>query len=217
MSETSDDAGHTEADEGPMNRSFSSSEQATTDVDPLQSSTVDASTDAVQHQESAVAVQTPEQSEQNNQAPNGHSASQSQQQNGTIASADLDEGSADSGAPQEPEDEPWRKRLYFVRMPKFPEDNHYATKVLQEEIDVYRSQVQLLNESMNVVRVSEILFTSLQKRPAYVAARSQFNLQCCAIGQHSATCCFSVNTRWWCCCRCSVIVPKKVLQKPEIV
>ena len=39
-------------------------------------------------------------------------------------------------------------------MPKFPEDNQYAVKALQEEIDVYRSQVQLLNESLNVVRVS---------------------------------------------------------------
>jgi len=38
-------------------------------------------------------------------------------------------------------------------VPKFPEDNQYAVKVLQEEIDVYKSQVQLLNESVNIVRV----------------------------------------------------------------
>ena len=38
-------------------------------------------------------------------------------------------------------------------MPKFPEENQYASKALQEELDVYRSQVQLLNESMNVIRV----------------------------------------------------------------
>lgn len=93
---------------------------------------------------------------------NGHLDSESLQQNGYSGSAE-EEGSTgpSSAPPQEPTEEPWKKRLYFVRMPKFPEDNQYAIKVLQEEIDVYRSQVQLLNESMNVVRVRHLQSASL--------------------------------------------------------
>lgn len=96
---------------------------------------------------------------------NGHLGSESLQQNGYSASADPEEEEGSTGPstapPQEPTEEPWKKRLYFVRMPKFPEDNQYAIKVLQEEIDVYRSQVQLLNESMNVVRVRHLQSASL--------------------------------------------------------
>ena len=93
----------------------------------------------------------------------GHLSSETLQQNGHHVSADPEEGSAEpaTNSPQEPAEEPWKKRLYFVRMPKFPEDNQYAVKVLQEEIDVYRSQVQLLNESMNVVRVRHLQSASL--------------------------------------------------------
>ena len=86
---------------------------------------------------------------------NGHSAQSSHLPNGNASSADPEEGSAKSASGQqaEPQEEPWKKRLYFVRMPKFPEENQYKSKALQEEMDVYRSQVQLLNESMNIVRV----------------------------------------------------------------
>lgn len=72
--------------------------------------------------------------------------------------ADTEEASAEgeNSDPAPAADEPWTRRLYFVRMPKPEEDNQYAAKVLQEEIDVYKSQVQLLNESMTVVKVSKL-------------------------------------------------------------
>lgn len=89
---------------------------------------------------------------------NGHAVQESVLENGHSAVPEEDEEldpSADParGQQEEPREELWRKRLYFVRMPKFPEENQYAYKALQEELDVYRSQVQLLNESMNVIRV----------------------------------------------------------------
>lgn len=86
---------------------------------------------------------------------NGHLEQSAVRENGHSPSSGAEEGSADSagGQHEEPREEPWKKRLYFVRMPKFPEENQYASKALQDEMDVYRSQVQLLNESMNIIRV----------------------------------------------------------------
>lgn len=86
---------------------------------------------------------------------NGHAEQSAALENGHSPSSGAEEGSADSagGQPEEPREEPWKKRMYFVRMPKFPEENQYASKALQEEMDVYRSQIQLLNESMNIIRV----------------------------------------------------------------
>lgn len=78
-------------------------------------------------------------------------------ENGNGASADAEDGSAESSDnPAREAQEPLR-RMYFVRMPKPQEDNQYAVKALQEEIDVYKSQVQLLNESMNIVKVGAIM------------------------------------------------------------
>ena len=57
------------------------------------------------------------------------------------------------GQQDEPREELWEKRLYFVRMPKFPEVNQLASEALQEELDMYRSQCQLLNDSINITRV----------------------------------------------------------------
>ena len=81
-------------------------------------------------------------------------------ENGNGVSATVEDGSAEGDGASDPTpvtDEPWTKRLYFVRMPKPQEDNQYAAKVLQEEIDVYKNQVQLLNESFNVVKVGTLL------------------------------------------------------------
>ncbi|KAL3133944.1 single fertilization [Trebouxia sp. C0010 RCD-2024] len=87
---------------------------------------------------------------------NGHLEQSAVRENGHSPSSGAEEGSADSagGQHEEPREEPWKKRLYFVRMPKFPEENQYASKALQDEMDVYRSQVQLLNESMNIIRMT---------------------------------------------------------------
>ena len=89
---------------------------------------------------------------------NGHAVQIAMSENGHSAvpeEKEYLEPSADParGQQEEPHEELWKKRLYFVRMPKFPEESQYASKALQEELDVYRSQVQLLNESMNVIRV----------------------------------------------------------------
>lgn len=80
-------------------------------------------------------------------------------ENGNGVPATVEDGSAEGDGASDPTplaDEPWTKRLYFVRMPKPQEDNQYAAKVLQEEIDVYKNQVQLLNESFNVVKVGTL-------------------------------------------------------------
>lgn len=93
-------------------------------------------------------------------------------ENGNGVSADVEEGSAEGSSPAEPAAEaPWTKRLYFVRMPKPQEDNQYAVKVLQEEIDVYKNQVQLLNESLNVVKVGRLQCQYATSFPASAAFR----------------------------------------------
>ncbi|DBA79363.1 TPA: single fertilization [Trebouxia sp. C0005] len=153
MADPVNDEAHLSPTDNEANGFFESAEDPTAKADSLKPEVMDASivdsAALANPTDSSTASQEPHQGS----AQNGHA--ESLQHNGHGASADLEESSADSatGSPQEPEEEPWKKRLYFVRVPKFPEDNQYAVKVLQEEIDVYRSQVQLLNESVNIVRM----------------------------------------------------------------
>ncbi len=152
MADPDSDTMHLNADDAEVDGAFESAEDPTAEAGAFQSDASNA--DRVGLAESTNSELEAHDADHSASVPNGHAASEAQLQNGHSASTDLEEGSADSaGPPQEPVEEPWKKRLYFVRMPKFPEANQYAVKVLQEEIDVYRSQVQLLNESMNVVRV----------------------------------------------------------------
>ena len=120
------------------------------DVSPTESMDAEDQSDTAQSPHTARQVQEAH--------TNGHAVQSSILENGHSATPEEEEEldpSADlaPGQQAEPREELWKKRLYFVRMPKFPEENHYASKALQEELDVYRSQVQLLNESMNVIRV----------------------------------------------------------------
>lgn len=155
MADPESNAAHFSSTDHESNGFFDSAEDPTAKTDTLRSEVVDASnadnSTPAKPTDGSPATQEPHQGS----TPNGHAAQDSLQHNGHEVSADLEESSADSatGSPQEPEEEPWKKRLYFVRVPKFPEDNQYAVKVLQEEIDVYKSQVQLLNESVNIVRM----------------------------------------------------------------
>ncbi len=155
MADPVSDKAHFSSTDHEANGFFESAEDPTAKADSLTPEVMDASnvdnSALAKPTDSSTATQEPHQGS----APNGHAAQESLQHNGHGAPADLEESSADSatGSPQEPEEEPWKKRMYFVRVPKFPEDNQYAVKVLQEEIDVYKSQVQLLNESVNIVRV----------------------------------------------------------------
>ncbi len=155
MADPESDTTHFSSADHEANGFFESAEDPTAKAASLKTEVMDASnadnSALTKPTDSSPATQEPH----HGSTPNGHAAQDSLQQNGHEVSADLEESSADSatGSPQEPEEEPWKKRLYFVRVPKFPEDNQYAVKVLQEEIDVYKSQVQLLNESVNIVRV----------------------------------------------------------------
>lgn len=165
MAEPGSEGKHLDVVDDAPNGSFESAEKFPTEAGSFEPDTTDASAGHSGLGESADTRLDSQDPRQSDRVPNGHSAPELLQQNGHNASADPeDEGSADSAnPPQEPEEELWKKRLYFVRMPKFPEDNQYGAKVLQEEIDVYRSQVQLLNESMNVMRVS-VPYTSAKHR-----------------------------------------------------
>ena len=156
MADPESNAAHFSSTDHETNGFFDSAEDPTAKTDTLKPEVVDASnadnSTPAKPTDGSPATQEPHQGS----TPNWLAAQDSLQHNGHEVSAGLEESSADSatGSPQEPEEEPWKKRLYFVRVPKFPEDNQYAVKVLQEEIDVYKSQVQLLNESVNIVRVS---------------------------------------------------------------
>lgn len=59
--------------------------------------------------------------------------------------------SAKTDASGRPIPEQWKKRLWFVRMPKPAEDA--GTGVLEQEIEGLRMQVQLLNESLAIKRM----------------------------------------------------------------
>lgn len=155
MADPESSTAHFSSADHEANGFFESAEDPTAKADSLKPEVMDAS-DADNSALAKPTVSSPAtQKPRHGSIPNGHAAQDSLQQNGHEVSADLEESPADSatGSPQQPEEEPWKKRLYFVRVPKFPEDNQYAVKVLQEEIDVYKSQVQLLNESVNIVRV----------------------------------------------------------------
>ncbi|KAL0045399.1 hypothetical protein WJX82_005629 [Trebouxia sp. C0006] len=155
MADPESSTAHFSSADHEANGFFESAEDPTAKADSLKPEVMDAS-DADNSALAKPTVSSPATQEpRHGSTPNGHAAQDSLQQNGHEVSADLEESPADSatGSPQQPEEEPWKKRLYFVRVPKFPEDNQYAVKVLQEEIDVYKSQVQLLNESVNIVRM----------------------------------------------------------------
>ena len=150
MAEPAKDMMYSGSVDDEINGDFESADKPSGPADISPSESVDAVQDQSGLVQSAKhAAETPD------SHMNGHSAQTSHLPNGHDPSADPEEGStkAASGQQAEPQEEPWKKRLYFVRMPKFPEENQYASKALQEEMDVYRSQVQLLNESLNIVRV----------------------------------------------------------------
>lgn len=61
---------------------------------------------------------------------------------------------AEAGEEVEPvPEEKWRKRLYFVRMPKPPEDS--ALAAMDQEFESLRAQHNLLSESMNVKKLEK--------------------------------------------------------------
>lgn len=208
MVEPASEYQHVGTTDAVNNGSSSSAEQALAQAKQttLSSGTVNASPESTSQPASPAERHLAEQLEQSDGLLNGHAASESsQQQNGTSAAADFEEGSLDapSSPPQEPVEEPWRKRLYFVRMPKFPEDNQYALTSLQEEIDVYRGQVQLLNESMNIVRVSP------SSSSCGAAVRS------CNTSDHEMFLCTEAYRAAVCTCRCSVTAPRGASQRQE--
>ena len=152
MVESADEHAYTEGVTDVVNGGFDSADDpvAPEDVSPNESVEAEDQNDTVQSPHTARQVQAAH--------TNGHAVQSSVLENGHSAVSEENEDlepSADParGQQEEPREELWKKRLYFVRMPKFPEENQYASKAVQEELDVYRSQVQLLNESMNVIRV----------------------------------------------------------------
>lgn len=152
MVESTDEHAYSEGVNGAVNGDFESADDPVfpKDVSPTERRDAEDQIDTAQSPHTARQVQEAH--------TNGHAVQDSTLENGHSeeeAEEERVEPSADParGQQEEPREEPWRKRLYFVRMPKFPEENQYASKALQEELDVYRSQVQLLNESMNVIRV----------------------------------------------------------------
>lgn len=152
MVESTDEQAYSEGVNGAVNGDFESADDPVfpKDVSPTESRDAEDQDDTAQSPHTARQVQEAH--------TNGHAVQDSTLQNGHSEEEAEEEGVEPSvdparGQQEEPREEPWRKRLYFVRMPKFPEENQYASKALQEELDVYRSQVQLLNESMNVIRV----------------------------------------------------------------
>lgn len=152
MVESTDEHAYSEGVNDVGNGAFESADDpvAPEDVSPTESMDAEDQNDTAQSLHTARQVQAAD--------TNGHAVQESTLENGHSAVPEVDEeldSSTDParGQQEEPPEELWRKRLYFVRMPKFPEENQYASKALQEELDVYRSQVQLLNESMNVIRV----------------------------------------------------------------
>ena len=67
-------------------------------------------------------------------------------------------GPQDAGAAEdEPEAkavEPWQRRLYFVRLPKPQQDDHSTElRQLEQELEAFKTQTQLLNESINIRKV----------------------------------------------------------------
>lgn len=212
MADPVSDTAHLNSTDHEANGFLESAEDPTAEADSIQPEVMDASnanhSALTKPTDSSTATQDPHQSF----APNGHAAQESLQHNGHGASADLEESSADSatGSPQEPEEEPWKKRLYFVRVPKFPEDNQYAVKVLQEEIDVYKSQVQLLNESVNIVRVR--MLRDYIELLSHTLARLLLCREGDPVDQRKVT--FRLHCLF---CRCSEIVPKRVWLTPRKV
>ena len=50
--------------------------------------------------------------------------------------------------------EPWQRRLYFVRLPKPQQDDHSTElRQLEQELEAFKTQTQLLNESINIRKV----------------------------------------------------------------
>ncbi|KAL4422959.1 hypothetical protein ABPG75_009156 [Micractinium tetrahymenae] len=61
-------------------------------------------------------------------------------------------GRSGEGAEAPPEEEePWKKRLWFVRMPRPPEAG--ALKGLEQEVELHRTQFNLITEALNVKKV----------------------------------------------------------------
>lgn len=167
MVESKDEHAYSESVNDVVNGGFESADDpvAPEDVSPTESMDAEDQNDTAQSPHTA----------RQEAHTNGHAVQSSQLENGHSAIPEEDEEldpSADlaRGQQEEPREELWKKRLYFVRMPKFPEENQYASKALQEELDVYRSQVQLLNESMNVIRVRE--------PSAYLNGSDSLNVAC---------------------------------------
>ena len=201
MAESTDENVYSEGVNNAVNDNFESAEDPLTsgEVSPERMDAVQDQSDTVQDTREAQEAHT-----------NGHAEQGSSLENGDAPSAEPaepeQEGTTDPapGQQEEPREEPWKKRLYFVRMPKFPEENQYASKTLQEELDLFRSQGQLLNESMNVIRVRGQSI-SVPAHTCHATCRGHVSKQ---------------FLKWVACtltsspvCRCSATVLKRALQK----
>ncbi|KAI7839935.1 hypothetical protein COHA_006329 [Chlorella ohadii] len=93
--------------------------------------------------------------------PNGLPEGEHAEAAGAPASENSKEGQ------HEEEEEPWRRRLWIVRMPRPPEAP--AIKVLEQEVDTYRTQMSLITEALNVKKVERD-----SAREATRAARDAF-------------------------------------------
>lgn len=91
-----------------------------------------------------------------------------EQQNGLPEAAAEPAASVEAQPADQQEDaEPWRRRLWIVRMPRPPEAP--AIKVLEQEVDTYRTQMSLITEALNVKKVERD-----SAREATRAARDAF-------------------------------------------
>ena len=188
MVESTDEHAYSEGVIGAVNGDFESADDSAfpQDVSPTESRDDEDQNDTAQSPHTARQVQEAH--------TNGHAVQDSILENGHSeeeAEEERVEPSADParGQQEEPREELWRKRLYFVRMPKFPEENQYASKALQEELDVYRSQVQLLNESMNVIRVRAYLnYPDSLNLACQGCAFVQYKWAACILSSHASHC-----------------------------
>ena len=67
--------------------------------------------------------------------------------------------------------EPWQRRLYFVRLPKPQQDDHSTElRQLEQELEAFKTQTQLLNESINIRKVGCVVLLA-QAAPPWMPAQ----------------------------------------------
>jgi hypothetical protein len=100
-------------------------------------------------------------------APSPDLTASNESSEAAISSADA---AAKDSQQQQVVEEPWRKRMWFVRLPKPVDESQAAVASLEQEIESYKAQVQLLNESINVNKIARD-----SSREGVAAARAEFN------------------------------------------